>query len=134
MSSPFRVCHPSQLWNYSKEPGRGIANMELWVDEVLVYCGDVAAGKPHSVLFTNDADIVAAHRATVRPVPPVPSAVARERPYPVLQVSYCGSQEQDVLCVNERRIVQATRAKPDPTAHGVVIDLAARPTTAIGHA
>ncbi len=58
-----------QLWNYSKDPLRGVANMELWVDELLVYCGDVRQGSPgvaHTVLFTKDPIIVKANAASVR--------------------------------------------------------------------
>ncbi len=48
------------------------------------------------------------------------------------QVHYCGSWEQDVVCIDSRRVLQSARSnKTDPTAHGVYVDPRARPTTSI---
>jgi protein JBTS26 len=134
-----------QLWNYSKNPARGIGNVEVWMDELLIYCGEVKAAsetglrrQPHTILFTNSPAVLDKHRADVSSCRSFSSRRGRFLDisgwHCGVQVSYCGAVEQDVLCINERKVMQATRAtKPDPTAHGVVIDLTARPTTAIGH-
>jgi hypothetical protein len=51
-----------------------------------------------------------------------------------VQVQYCGSTEQSVLCINARQVVQAAKqARADPTAPGVVVDITARPTTSLLH-
>jgi Domain of unknown function (DUF4457) len=60
-----------QLWNYSKDPARGVGNVEVWMDELLIYCGEVKAAtvgaprQPHTILFSNSATLVDKHRAEV---------------------------------------------------------------------
>ena len=49
------------------------------------------------------------------------------------KVVYCGSHDQDVLCINEGQVMtnsQAMHRAPDPSAVGVEIDLSKRPMTA----
>ena len=60
-----------QIWNYSKDPDRGAGNVEIWIDELLVHCGDVRKAKasppqPQTILFTNDKAVVAKERQNVR--------------------------------------------------------------------
>ena len=47
-------------------------------------------------------------------------------------MGYCGTVEQDVLCVNERQIVVRTRSilQPNAASEGVHADLNKRPVTA----
>lgn len=137
------VCfdHPVTLsmirfWNYSKRPERGARTVEIWIDDTLVFWGGLRRGMPpkgayiappvekghtthdgssdysQPVLFTHDAAVIAAEKG---------------------KVPYCGETGQDVMCINERKVVAASEAAymVEPTAPGVQIDLAARPTTSL---
>jgi hypothetical protein len=51
-----------------------------------------------------------------------------------MQMTYCGSTEQDVLCVNERQVmVQAKCARdvPSVNSEGVTVNLLLRPATSL---
>ena len=75
--------------------------------------GRSSGGGYQSVLFTND-----------------PLVVKKEKEGLV----YCGSEEQDVLCIDERQVRARSRnmgAEPEPSAEGVSINLANRPATAV---
>ena len=100
-----------KVWNYSKTPARGVAALELWVDGLLVMCTEVQPGQ-QTLLFCTDPTLIAAERH---------------------HLHYCGTREQDVMCVDEQRVVVASKAlhTADPTAEGVVADLDARPTTSL---
>lgn len=65
-----------QIWNYSKTPGRGVRELQLSIDDVLVYKGHLRkapASEPQSkdkdfsqsILFTNDRRIVQRERHRV---------------------------------------------------------------------
>lgn len=63
-----------------------------------------------AVLFTNDPRIVALHKDLV---------------------SYCGSTEQDVLCINERQVMVRSKnmynqLPPNPSLEGVQCDFSKR--------
>jgi hypothetical protein len=131
--------------NYSKTPVRGAREVTVWLDSQIVYRGGLpmvgsilpprgrgmgaagvagggAAGEAqhstasgeHAILFSNDAALV----RRFRPV-----------------ANYCGSSEQDVLCINEGQVqirAKHMNAAPDPCAHGVWAaqhSEQARPTT-----
>ena len=99
-----------RFFNYSKTPARGAAAVEVWLDGVAVFCGDLAPAEPaaaigagagagasaprpcSSVAFTRDADLVGGD-------------VARGF------VRYCGAGAQDVVCFNDGRIVGRVSAK-----------------------
>ena len=51
------------------------------------------------------------------------------------KISYCGQEEQDVLCINEGQVMHASkemhRRALDPSVEGITVDLALRPVTAM---
>ena len=52
----------------------------------------------------------------------------------VIQVQYCGAADQDVLHIDERRVMIRSKGmfdKPSPTTEGVVTDVQKRPMTSI---
>ncbi|KAJ1435059.1 hypothetical protein B484DRAFT_325821 [Ochromonadaceae sp. CCMP2298] len=129
---PFPVALSAvRLFNYSKTPARGVRDFQLEVDGLLLYMGSlqradrskpypqvVRAGQQQSsrrtrgqsVLFTNDNKIVQMHKDTVH---------------------YCGSGEQDVLCINERQVMVRSKhmydqQPPNAALEGVQSDLQKR--------
>lgn len=113
-----------RLWNYSKTPERGVREVSVWFDELLIHRTGLSMAASHdgghqtarpdtttphadgfggcqSLVFTNDPAIVRQEKALV---------------------AYCGADEQDVLCIDERQV--SVRSKwmnqlPDPSSHGV---------------
>ena len=90
-----------RFFNYSKTPARGAGSVEVWLDGVIVFAGDLQpAGDAQgegprqcsSVAFSDDADLVGGD-------------VERGA------VKYCGEGAQDVVCWNDRRIVGRLSAK-----------------------
>lgn len=78
-----------RLWNYRKTPSRGTREITLSLDGNMLYRGGVRKApdegsseiyQGQSVLFTND-----------------PAVVRKEKE----AVLYCGTEEQDVLCIDE---------------------------------
>lgn len=94
--------------------------MSISVDGRVAYMGAIGIGvagadgdvtHAQSVLFTHD-----------------PAMLRMEKP----RVLYCGSGDQDVLCINERQVIVRSKAmyeKPLPTAEGIHTDVALRPHT-----
>jgi len=137
------VCfdHPVTLsmirfWNYSKRPERGARTVEIWIDDTLVFWGGLKRATPPAPAYIAPPvrDGTTTHDGSVDFSQPVlfthdPTIVEEEKS----KVPYCGSTEQDVMCINERNVVAATEISymVDPTAHGVQIDLGARPTTSL---
>ncbi|ETV65305.1 hypothetical protein, variant [Aphanomyces astaci] len=119
-----------KIYNYSKTPDRGAREIEIYVDDLKVYMGSLRQAPPspgvtrlgkvqqgvefgQPILFTLN-----------------PAQVEHEK----RKVVYCGSEDQDVLCINEGQVVIESKAMhraPDPGAEGVVVDLDKRPTTAM---
>jgi hypothetical protein len=113
-----------KLWNYSKDPARGVSLFELWVDHWIVFRGEARRADPsadggaadaagQAVLFTNDARLAGRERKTCL---------------------YCGAKEQDVMCVNEGAVMKAHKGvqHQDPRAEGFRSS-SARPKTAMVH-
>jgi hypothetical protein len=131
-----------RIWNYSKDPKRGAREVSVFLDDRLIMRTGLAAAaataavaapsaqqnQPQKgqsppaghqcLLFSNDAAAVAVERSAVR---------------------YCGSSEQDVLCIDEGRVTtsgaRALFEAPNPSAAGIwgahrEDFLAKRPTTA----
>jgi hypothetical protein len=119
-----------RIYNYSKNPLRGARDFTLELDDRLLYMGVVEAALDESkynstlrdgkntlgacsVVFTNDPKIVKCERE---------------------KVQYCGSTDQDVLHIDERKVMVRSKGmfdKPSPTTEGVLVDVQQRPMTAI---
>ena len=77
-----------KLWNYTKTPMRGVSAFEIAIDDLIVYRGELgkeACGQ--TVLFTDDVKLIRHAKPSVQ---------------------YCGRQEQSVLLINERQVMEGT--------------------------
>lgn len=79
--------------NYSKTPSRGAREISLFMDGLLVICTTLVKSSTLShqtIIFSNDKHLMKTESKYIR---------------------YCGSKEQDVMCVNEKmiRIKSATQ-------------------------
>jgi len=117
-SKPCRIA-AIRIWNYSKTPHRGIRDISIFLDGLLVMCTRIEKSTTldhQTILFTNNKSIVQTESKYVR---------------------YCGSEEQDVLCVNEKMVSVKTKQaqQVDPSAVGVWdskhFNVANRPTTSV---
>lgn len=82
------------------------------------------ATRGQSVVFSNDAKIVQTHRDTVRYL----LMIIISQPYERMmiscygQVSYCGSTEQDVLCINERQVMVRSKSMYDQEPANIYLE------------
>ena len=94
-------------------------DISVKVDGSLIYMGSLpmvdsskySVDTGSTILFTNDAAIVRTERC---------------------RVTYCGSTDQDVLCIDERQVIFRSKAmfeRPSPFAEGIQADLSRRPQT-----
>ena len=78
-----------RIMNYSKTPNRGVSSIALSVDDALIYKRSLLKYDDKSgfqtILFTNNEDIIEKERDNI---------------------TYCGRNEQHVLCINERRVME----------------------------
>jgi len=110
-----------RFFNYSKSPKRGVRHFGLEVDHRVVYMGHLEAqdssnrsnlSEGQSVVFSSDPALVQSERS---------------------KASYCGSTDQDVLCINDRKVIIRSKTmyeSPSVASEGIYSDLAKRPTTA----
>lgn len=108
-----------RIYNYSKSPTRGVRDFGLDVDGRLLYMGSLSAADKdaakdgQSILFTNDAKVVRSEKG---------------------KVLYCGSTEQDVLCINEKQVMVRSKGmfeQPNATTAGIYTDIDNRPATSL---
>ena len=113
-----------RIYNYTKTPSRGVRDFSIHCDGNVVYMGtlkstdsskNVACGYcGQSVLFTNDVKVVKKLKDTV---------------------NYCGSTEQDLLCINERQVMVKSKYMYNDATNvaleGIHSDLSKRPKTAV---
>lgn len=108
-----------RIFNYSKTPARGVRDFGLEVDGRLLFMGTLVAAdkgpveEGQSVLFTNDVKIVRSEKS---------------------KVFYCGTTEQDVLCINEKQVMVRSKGmfeQPNATTAGIYTDIDNRPVTSL---
>jgi len=114
-----------RLRNYERTPNRGVRDLSLWVDGAIVYRGFMNraetsshSGRGHVILFSGINEVL--------------NRVGVTKENRKSELTYCGGDCQDVLCIDET--VVRERAKfmnepPDPCAEGVQADIAKRPKT-----
>ncbi|RLO11863.1 hypothetical protein DYB28_011135, partial [Aphanomyces astaci] len=120
-----------KIYNYSKTPDRGAREIEIYVDDLKVYMGSLrqAPPSPGVTRLGKVQQGVEFGQPILFTLNPAQVEVHEKR-----KVVYCGSEDQDVLCINEGQVVIESKAMhraPDPGAEGVVVDLDKRPTTAM---
>ena len=112
-----------RFYNYSKTPARGVRSFSVNADGLLLFMGDLL---PSPTETTGNID----RQGQSIVFTPSPKVARTEKS----RVSYCGKTDQDVLCINERKVMvrSKTMYKPsvNPAIEGITSDLDKRPTTA----
>lgn len=115
-----------RFYNYSKTVARGVRQFSLHCDHKLVYMGSLVSADKEKVSGgqrRGQSVILCAH----------PRIVKADREL----VSYCGITDQDVLCVNERKVMVRSKNMydnaPNVASDGVFSDLTKRPGTSAHH-
>ena len=120
-----------RLYNYAKTPSRGVKTFGVNVDGNDVYMGTLKSAENEksvpnvgsssapplrlgqSVLFSHDPKLVKSEKE---------------------RVHYSGSSSQDVLCINERKVMVRSKTMysnvSNAAAEGIISDLSRRPSTA----
>ncbi|DBA02328.1 TPA: hypothetical protein N0F65_006203 [Lagenidium giganteum] len=119
-----------KIWNYSKSPERGAKDVDIYLDDLHLFSGSLRKAP-----MAFDGHARSKHQVVQEFSQPILfSASQAQVDTEKRKVWYCGSEEQDVLCINEGQVMQESKAMyrdPDPGAEGVVVNLDSRPTTAM---
>lgn len=99
-----------KIWNYKKNNNRGAKDIEIWLDNSLIYKGwlkdrIITGDKGQTILFTNDEKILSTEKCNVYPP---------------------NENEQSVVLIDEKRVLSCG-AKLDTTSY----NLKDRPTTSM---
>ena len=116
-----------RFFNYAKTPTRGVRHFSLYCDHKLVFMGSLVCADKEKMAGgqrCGQALLLSSH----------PRVVKTNREL----VTYCGALDQDVLCVNERKVMVRSRNMynnaPNVAADGISSDLTQRPRTSAHNA
>jgi hypothetical protein len=120
-----------RLYNYSKTPSRGVKFFGVQVDGNDVFMGTLkSADQERCVPGVGSANAppVRLGQSVLFSVDPKLAKTEKDR------VTYSGTASQDVLCINERKVMVRSKTMYDkatnPAAEGIRSDLSKRPSTA----
>ncbi|RLN15274.1 hypothetical protein BBJ28_00016984 [Nothophytophthora sp. Chile5] len=123
-----------KFWNYSKTPDRGVKDVDIYLDDLLVFSGTLRKA-PSNDTHGGNSRFSKTHAVREQFGQPILFSTSQAQvDAEKRRVVYCGAEEQDVLGINEGQVMQESLAmyrKPDPGAEGVVVDLELRPMTAV---
>ncbi|RLN36869.1 hypothetical protein BBJ28_00003548 [Nothophytophthora sp. Chile5] len=123
-----------KFWNYSKTPDRGVKDVDIYLDDLLVFSGTLRKA-PSNDTHGGNSRFSKTHAVREQFGQPILFSTSQAQvDAEKRRVVYCGAEEQDVLAINEGQVMQESLAmyrKPDPGAEGVVVDLELRPMTAV---
>lgn len=139
----FSFDHPVSIsmirvFNYSKTPARGVGTVEVWLDGIAIFCGDLQPADPGGLpafMPKSTAAGAAASFTIPRPCNTIcftadPRIIASD--VSMKYVRYCGVGEQDVVHWNDGRLVGAMSNKATMALRAAIAAATqARPTTSM---
>ena len=119
-----------RFFNYSKHPARGVKLFGLEVDGRCVFMGSLKGADQEKTLSgAADGALERQGQSVVFSVDP--KIVASEK----ARVFYSGVTSQDVLCINERKVMVRSKdmyqAQANAASEGIKADLSKRPKTSM---
>lgn len=114
-----------QIWNYSKTPSRGVRDFEIWMDDLLIYCGSLRKA-PELPGRRRDGRELQMHDDFGQPIVfSVDESVILKTKSKIL---YCGNNTQHVMCIDERQLKEGP---PMTESEIPPVDVNDRPSTAV---